>query len=572
MKARRTARTEARPHPSNRFLHNLSPSPYPVKQGFQRGGMRMAPSSRMVSPLSIGLPTMCATRAANSVGSPSRAGCGTWAPSASRASSGRLASRGVSNSPGAIVTTRIRLVASSRAIGSVMPTTPPFEAEYAACPICPSYAAIEAVFTMTPRSSPTGSWRAIRSAASRSTLNVPIRLTVTTLVKSASGNGPFLPTTLIALPIPAQLTATRSAPSRSAASSAAPTCASSVTSAGENTTRSPSCFATCSPSELGRSTITTPAPAPASVRAGASPRPEAPPVTTATLPAMSMCPVSQPVPCPEPGVRGRPTMMARLTRRWAQSHSPQTSGGEALPGGGVRSRLADLDRRFCRRGRRRALDHAAALLDRRHQQVVQDLVRIRHHRHRDPLHGELHRAGRGVPEELLERGVAVADVRGGPAHGAAVLGPGPLAAVGHVAGRGVVELRQDPLGGQDRHAHHPLPLGVDHRQRGGRGPQRDPYVHVRVVAGQPDHRRDQYGEPPASDIGGAVVDQPGQRRQQGMGARRVVAPAFPGEEGREFHEAGALARIAVLASGQHRNRVGRTSQVAVHRTPPDIGG
>src|SRR5215213_9386747 len=59
--------------------------------------MRMAPSRRMTSPLSMGLATMCATRAPYSVGSPSRLGCGTWAPRDVFASSGRLASRGVLN-------------------------------------------------------------------------------------------------------------------------------------------------------------------------------------------------------------------------------------------------------------------------------------------------------------------------------------------------------------------------------------------------------------------------------------------------------------------------------------------
>ena len=36
---------------------------------------------------------------------------------------------GVSNTPGAIVTTRMPNLASSRAIGSVIDATPPFEAE-----------------------------------------------------------------------------------------------------------------------------------------------------------------------------------------------------------------------------------------------------------------------------------------------------------------------------------------------------------------------------------------------------------------------------------------------------------
>ncbi len=58
-----------------------------------------------------------------------------------------------------------------------MPTTPPFEAEYAIWPTWPSNAAIEAVLTQTPRSpSSSGSFAIIALAAKRSTLNVPIRL------------------------------------------------------------------------------------------------------------------------------------------------------------------------------------------------------------------------------------------------------------------------------------------------------------------------------------------------------------------------------------------------------------
>ena len=63
----------------------------------------------------------------------------------------------MSKIPGAIVTQRIFDTARSRAIGSVIPTMPPLEAEYAAWPIWPSKAATEAVLTITPRSSPSGS-------------------------------------------------------------------------------------------------------------------------------------------------------------------------------------------------------------------------------------------------------------------------------------------------------------------------------------------------------------------------------------------------------------------------------
>jgi hypothetical protein len=79
--------------------------------------------------LSIGLATMCATSAAYSAGSPSREGCGTWAPSEATASAGRPWNSGVWKIPGAMVVTRILCCARSRAIGRVMPTMPPLDAE-----------------------------------------------------------------------------------------------------------------------------------------------------------------------------------------------------------------------------------------------------------------------------------------------------------------------------------------------------------------------------------------------------------------------------------------------------------
>ncbi len=91
--------------------------------------MRMAPSRRIVSPLSIVFSAMWQTSAANSAGRPSLGGNGTCAPSDLRASSGSAASIGVSKMPGAMVRTRTPNFASSRAIGSVMPTTPAFDAE-----------------------------------------------------------------------------------------------------------------------------------------------------------------------------------------------------------------------------------------------------------------------------------------------------------------------------------------------------------------------------------------------------------------------------------------------------------
>ena len=59
---------------------------------------------------------------------PSLEGKGTCSPSESHASSGNPAIMGVSKMPGAMVTTRMPWRASSRAMGSVMETTPPFDA------------------------------------------------------------------------------------------------------------------------------------------------------------------------------------------------------------------------------------------------------------------------------------------------------------------------------------------------------------------------------------------------------------------------------------------------------------
>ncbi len=55
---------------------------------------------------------------------------------------------------------------------------------------------------MTPRSPSTSAARLIRSAVSRMTLNVPIRLTPMTLVNASSGNGPSRPAVRNASPCP----------------------------------------------------------------------------------------------------------------------------------------------------------------------------------------------------------------------------------------------------------------------------------------------------------------------------------------------------------------------------------
>ena len=80
----------------------------------------------------------------------------------------------------------------------------------------------------TPRSpSSSGSLASIAAAASRSTLKVPIRFTRMTASNGSNECGPRLPAVFSAQPMPAQQTEIRSVP---AASTAAATCAASVTS------------------------------------------------------------------------------------------------------------------------------------------------------------------------------------------------------------------------------------------------------------------------------------------------------------------------------------------------------
>ena len=147
-------------------------------------------------------------------------------------SSGMPSTIGVQNTPGATVITRMPKRASSRAIGRVMPTTPPFDAEYAACPIWPSYAATEAVLTITPRSpSVPASLCCISSAQVLATLKLPTKFTITVVWNCDSGIAPVLPSTRPAPKMPAQLMHAFKPPRKSlAAATFSPTCASAVTS------------------------------------------------------------------------------------------------------------------------------------------------------------------------------------------------------------------------------------------------------------------------------------------------------------------------------------------------------
>ncbi len=139
------------------------------------------------------------------------------------------------------------------------------------------------------------------------TLKVPIRLIVTVRVNVSSGITPALLRTRAGGPIPAQFTTTRSSPRPSATSRAAATCSESVTSAGANVAL-PRSAAACSPPDEGRSSNTTLAPAFMSRRAVANPSPEAPPVITATPPAMSTRPTPLSHRCPFPASPALPTV------------------------------------------------------------------------------------------------------------------------------------------------------------------------------------------------------------------------------------------------------------------------
>ena len=98
--------------------------------------------------------------------------------------------------------------------------------------------------------------------------------------------GPFLDSTRPAVPMPAQLTTTRSgSPVDVAASTAVATWSGSVTSAPTYSTLSS--FSASSTAE-GRSIPITRAPPAASLRTVAPPRPEAPPVTIAATSVVSM--------------------------------------------------------------------------------------------------------------------------------------------------------------------------------------------------------------------------------------------------------------------------------------------
>src|SRR6202044_2079277 len=141
---------------------------------------------------------------------------------------------------------------------------------------------------MMPRSpSCSGSRFCIAAPARRSALNVPIRLMAMTRSKSASGIGPSRPTIRFAGPMPAQLIRMRGVPwSAADLANAASVSAALVTS--QVTAMPLMSIATSAAAFALTSKIATLAPASASMRAVAAPSPDAPPVTIAACPRMSM--------------------------------------------------------------------------------------------------------------------------------------------------------------------------------------------------------------------------------------------------------------------------------------------
>src|SRR5580700_3517629 len=141
---------------------------------------------------------------------------------------------------------------------------------------------------MMPRSpSCSGSRFCMAAPASRNALNVPIRLMAMTRSKSASGIGPSRPTMRLAGPMPAQLIRMRGVPwSAAALVNAASVAAALVTS--QVIAMPLMSIATSAAAFALTSKIATLAPASASMRAVAAPSPEAPPVTIAACPLMSM--------------------------------------------------------------------------------------------------------------------------------------------------------------------------------------------------------------------------------------------------------------------------------------------
>jgi hypothetical protein len=189
-----------------------------------------------------------------------------------------------------------------------------------------------------------------------------------------------------------------------------------------------------------------------------------------------------------------------------------------------------------------------------------------------PSHGILNDGGRGLPAKAPAGGPDPTGEPVGPRGGVRHLRQRQAALLLEPSCRSPVQAGQDAFAGQHRDRHDTLPLGRHQRQRHGGRPQRDPRVDVQVLAGQPDHRRDQIGQSLAAGIRGVVVDVAGEGGQQRVGAGGVVAPALTSQQRGQFHEAGTRAGAAVLAWRQDREQVGRLNVLLGHAGPQAASG
>jgi hypothetical protein len=166
----------------------------------------------------------------------------------------------------------------------------------------------------------------------------------------------------------------------------------------------------------------------------------------------------------------------------------------------------------------------------------------------------------------VEPGVASrdrGDVRARPAGGIRNLVQRAVRFVAHAVRRhpALLEQRADR---DDARREHALTLHARHRQGRDGGAQGHDEAEL-VTAAQPDDGRDQLDEFVAAIIGDEVVHAAREGRKGSVGARGMVAPAFPGQVGGELHEACAAARIAMPARGQVGHDIGNEGGALAHR-------
>src|SRR5438876_3578052 len=449
---------------------------------------------------------------------------------------------------------------------------------------------------MTPRSpSSLGGLCAISAAARRSTLKVPVRLTAITRANSSSGIGPCLVTVRMAAPTPAHLTHTCTGPERSTAcSTAACTSSALVTSAGVKRAGAPSRRATSSPADPGRSRMTALPPFSTIISTVAPPRPDAPPVTSATAPASFMGRLHSQIGSPTPGEacagaprredsgadaprsprppapHARPLRRPRGTRRRKARRArrrprpPQARlrpGGRRPPGRGRHPRHAprrhDRSReRDARGARRRAAERGLRSLgghrrrelpgsDRSHRRAGGDAARRRlgaAARRRDRRPARLLAPAHPRPPARLERGVGTRARARPPRRGAG-------------AARRAARL---PARRRDRRA----------RERGGGS------AAHRADLGLPLHRR---GRPrtPDGPVRGATRGAarrrgrvPGPHRRPPRGGRAPPGRRRPGGRGVARARRGRRVAGRAPARRRHHRRAARPPGRGTRRPPP----